>query len=76
MYKSKRFSYSYEDTEAGKNASTMISEIMADPELEQLEEIVIGCWGEAWDDEAGAQPLVDGIVENKEKFSHIKSLFI
>lgn len=76
MYKSKRFSYSYEETEAGKNASTMIEDIMADEEFSQLEEIVIGCWGEAWDDDSSAQPLVDGIVANKEKFSHIKSLFI
>lgn len=76
MYKSKRFSYTYDETQEGKNASTMIADIMADPEFGQLEEIVIGCWGEAWDDEEGAQPLIDGIVENKEKFSHIRSLFI
>lgn len=76
MYKSKRFSYSFEETEAGKNASTMIEEVMSDPELDQLEEIVFGCWGAAWEEDFGAQALVDGIVENKEKFSHIKSLFI
>lgn len=77
MYQSKRFSYSYEETEEqGKNASTMIEDILKDPEFPKLEEIVIGCWGQAWDNDGGAQPLVDGIAANKDKFSHIKSLFI
>ena len=34
----------------------------------------MGCWGESWDN--NAQAIVDGMVENKDKFSHIKSLFI
>lgn len=52
----------------------MIDEILADPELSELEELVIGCWGESWDN--GAQPIIDGIVEHSDKFSQIKSLFI
>lgn len=75
MYKSKRFSYSYEDYEDGdKNASTMVEEIVKDSELSQLEEIVIGSWGECWDE--SAQSIIDGIVARKDDFSHIKSLFI
>lgn len=75
MYKSKRFEYTYTDYEEdNKNAETMIGEIMDDPEFPELEEIIIGDWGGAWED--SAQPLIDGIIENKEKFSHIKSLFI
>lgn len=77
MYKSKRFSYTYEDWEdGGKNSKTMVEDITKDPDFSGLEEIVIGCWGECWDEEEGAQALIDGIVENKEKFSHIKSLFV
>lgn len=75
MYKSKRYSYEYEEyEEEGKDASTMLEEILADGEFPQLEELVIGCWGNAWED--SPQPLLDGIVEKKEQFSHIKSLFI
>ena len=75
MYKSKRFEYTYSDyDEDDKNAETMIEDIMNDPEFSGLEEIVIGDWGGAW--EESAQPLIDGMIENKEKFSHIKSLFI
>ena len=77
MYKSKKYFYTYEETEdGGKNATTMIEDILSDPEITQLEEVVVGCWGEVWDDDAGAQTIIDGIVENKEKFSHIRSLFI
>lgn len=73
--KSKKYCYEWEDFEDGdKDAKTMIDEILADPELSDLEELVIGCWGESWDN--GAQPIVDGIVECSYKFSQIKSLFI
>ncbi len=75
MYRSKVFSYTYEDWQNQKDAVTLFQEIQADPELPDLEEIVIGCWGEAWDD-GSSQPLVDGIVADKERFAHIKSLFI
>lgn len=77
MYKSKRFFYDYDDfydSEEDKDASTLIAEIMADAEFPQLEEIIIGSWGDPW--EESAQPIIDGIVENKDKFSHVKSLFI
>lgn len=78
MYKSKRFSYTYDEYEDGsKNAGTMLEEIIQDSEFTNLDEIVIGCWGECWDDcEDGVQKLINGIIENKEKFSHIKSLFV
>lgn len=73
--KSKKYCYEWEDFEDGdKDAKTMIDEILADPELSELEELVIGCWGESWDN--GAQPIIDGIVERSDKFSQIKSLFI
>lgn len=73
--KSKRYSYDWEEyEEGGKDAKTMIEDILADQELPELSEIVIGCWGESWDN--SAQPIVDGIVANKDKFAHIKSLFI
>ncbi len=75
MAKSKKYHYNWEDYEdEEKDATTMIGEILADPELPELEELVIGCWGESWDN--GAQPIIDGIVAHKDQFSGIKSLFI
>lgn len=75
MAKSKKFFYSWEDYEDGdKNAKTMIADILADQELPQLDELIIGCWGESWENDA--QVIIDGMVENKDKFSGITSLFV
>ena len=77
MYKSKKYSYEYEEIdEQGKSCETMVADILGDPEFSDLEEVVIGCWGEAWDDGEGADQIINDIIENKEKFTHIKSLFI
>lgn len=73
--KGKKFFYTWEDySENSKNAGTMIDDILADPELPQLDQLVIGCWGESWDN--SAQPIIDGIVEHADQFAGIKSLFV
>ena len=73
--KSAKFFYDWEEYEEGnKNAETMIEDILAEKKLSDLDEVIIGCWGESWDN--GVQSILDGIVANKEKFAHIKSLFI
>lgn len=75
MEKSKKFFYEWEDYENGeKNAETMIDKILADEELAGLDELLIGCWGESWDNDV--QPIIDGIIKNKEKFANIRHLFI
>lgn len=71
----KKYMYSWEDENEGKCGKDMITDILADEELEKIDSIVIGNWGDAWDS-SGAQEIVDGIVENKEKFQQVKSLFI
>lgn len=72
---SKLFSYSYEEYEDGdKSSETMIQDILNDPDFLDLKEIVIGDWGDSWDD--SCQAIIDGIVENADKFSQIESLFI
>lgn len=73
--KTKKYCYTWDEyEEGGKDAKTMIEEIVADAELAELDEVVVGCWGESWDNDV--QPIIDGIVENKDKFAGIKSLFI
>lgn len=75
MAKTVKYFYEWEEYESGKkNADTLIEEILADEELAQCEELVIGCWGESWDN--SAQPIIDGIVANREKFAGIKCLFV
>lgn len=72
---SKKYLYEYEDYEDGeKDAKTMAKEIADDLELPKLEEIIVGCWGEAYENDV--QSILDVFVEQKEKFLHVKSLFI
>lgn len=72
---SKKYVYEYEDYEGGgKDAKTMADWIAGDLELPGLEEVVVGCWGESFDNDA--QTIIDAFVEQKEKFSHIKSLYM
>ena len=65
--------YDYEEYDNGKGPETMIEEILAHEAFPKLDELVIGNWG-AWD--SSCQPIIDGIIENKEKFSHIQKVFI
>lgn len=74
MEKSKRYEISYEQYDKGVTPKDMMDEIVSDPELGQLNEIIIGCWGDSWDD--GCQEIVDRFVEDADKFSHIEKLFI
>lgn len=75
MTERKTYFYGYEDYEnGGKNAGTMIADILADPDLPSVTELVIGCWGEAWDE--SCQPILDALAEHADRFSHIEKLFI
>lgn len=77
MYKSKKYFYEYEEFENGnKSSKTIVADIIADSDFANLDEVIIGCWGEPWDDKDGADDIINAIIDNKDKFSHIKSLFI
>lgn len=72
---SKKFAYSYEEyDEQGKGAGSMIEDILADADFPGLTELVIGDWGNAWEDDC--QEILDGIVTDAGNFSHIEKLFI
>lgn len=77
MLKTKKFFYDGDqiyESDQDCSASTMAQLVLSDPELSELEEIVIGCWGESY--ENSIQDLLDAFVEHKDKLEHIKSLFI
>lgn len=74
---SKKYYYDGEqiyEREEDVNAETLAEEILNDPELPEVSELVVGCWGESYDN--NIQPLLDKIAENKEKFQHIEHLFV
>lgn len=70
----KMYSLDYDDYEDGKGAKDLLEDIIADPEFTQISELVIGSWGNAWEEDC--QALIDGIVEHADQFSHIRKLFI
>lgn len=73
--KSKKYFYTYEDYEDGeKNSLTLAKEILEDSELPSLQEIVVGCWGEAYDN--SIDDLLEEFIKQKEKLQHIESFFI
>lgn len=74
MGMTKKYEYDYEAYEAGKNPDTMVEDMLSDPEFLQVTDLVIGSWGNSWED--GCQSILDGIVEQKEKFAHVKALFV
>ena len=74
MGRSKKYVYDYEQSENGKGPGTMVEDILSDPEFSQVTDLVIGCWGDSW--EGSCQPILDQMVEHKEEFSHIESLFV
>lgn len=74
MEGTKTYCYDYGEYESGKGPSTMVEDILADPEFPGLSELIIGSWGNAWED--SCQAILDGIAEQPQKFSHIQKLFV
>lgn len=75
--KSKKYFYDGDqiwNDDTTTDAQTLSEEILADEELEKLDEIIIGCWGESYDN--SVQPLLDMFAQHSESFEHIKSLFV
>lgn len=73
--KTKKYAYSYEEyAEQDKGTDSMVEDILADPDFPGLTGLAIGDWGDSWED--SCQNILDGIVADKERFSHIEDLFI
>lgn len=73
-HKQKKYFYTYEEYDDGKDAACLIEDIMSDEEFKELDELIIGDWGGAY--EESCQDIIDEIVDNAEEFSHITGLFI
>lgn len=75
--RSKKYLLTYEDYEEnGVTSKDLAEQVLTDPELPQLDEIIIGCFGAGYDNESDCQDLLEKFIENKEKLNHIKSFFI
>ncbi len=74
LHVSKKYSYDYDEHEKGKGPEGMVDEILADSEFSQVTELIIGDWGESYGE--SCQAVIDDIVANAERFSHVEKLFI
>ena len=79
MLKSKKYFYTgdqiwNDDSDIEINSLTLANDIIADSELSSLDELIVGCWGESYDNPV--QSLLDVFVENKDKLQHISRMFI
>lgn len=71
----KTYSYDYEQyADENKGADTLVEDILNDPDFSELTELIIGDWGGAWEEDC--QLVIDAIVANADRFSHIEKLFI
>lgn len=66
--------YDYDEYEQGKSAADLVGEIMESAQFPELDELVIGNWGSAFEEDC--QVIINDIVANAERFSHIQKLFI
>ncbi len=64
----------YEYDAPGKGPDTVVSDLLSNPEFLNVTELKIGAWGEEWDE--GCQKILDDIIGQAEKFSHIEKLFV
>ena len=71
----KKYSYDFDQyEEEGKGPSTLVEDILADPEFPQVTDLIIGDWGNSWEEDC--QAILDGIAANAQRFSHVEKLFI
>lgn len=73
--RTKKYSYSYEEhEEQGKGPENMVQDILEDPDFPGLAELIIGDWGNSY--EESCQAILDGIAGQAGRFSHIEKLFV
>ncbi|MCL1792060.1 MAG: STM4015 family protein [Peptococcaceae bacterium] len=65
----KKYDFEFENT-----PEPLAEKILTDEDLPKLKHIVIGAWGESY--ENNPDPILTMMIDNKERFRHIESLFI
>jgi hypothetical protein len=76
---SRKYFFDYDNYEIEElRSEDLVNRALSDPELPQLNEIIIGCFGaEPCDaDEGDCTKLLNAFIQSKDKFSHIESFFI
>lgn len=69
-----RLSVGYEEYEDGERMSELIEKLAAGEHSEQLDSLIIGDWGQAY--ENSPDDFLDTLIANRERFPNLKKLFI
>ncbi|NHN30848.1 STM4015 family protein [Paenibacillus agricola] len=64
----------YEDHEKGLTMEKMIDELAAKPESHELDSLIIGSWGDAYENDSSH--LMEALIRNHDSFPNLKKLFI
>jgi hypothetical protein len=64
----------YEDYEDGVQMTQLIEALADKPESKELESLIIGDWGGAYENDSG--PIVEALVRLKDSFPKLRELFI
>lgn len=71
----KRYALSCEEVwDQDKGINELIAMMNEDAQLEKLQHITIGCWGESYDN--SAQPILDFFVDNQDRLRQLESIFV
>lgn len=68
-----RVEVDYDEAEDGLTMLSVLTALANDAKAGQIQALIVGVWEEAY--EESAQPFIDLLIENKDKFKNLKALF-
>ena len=68
-----KISLTWDDSEAGKNIVDSAKQLLADPNIGKLRALVIGSWGECYDN--SPQALIDLLVAEHVRLGQLQAIF-
>jgi hypothetical protein len=71
-----RVSLGYDEAESGQQWSDRFAELLDHPGAEALEGIVVGAWGEMFDDQEEAARVVEALVTARDRLPRLRAIFL
>jgi hypothetical protein len=69
-----RLSVGWDDVDEGVTLISLFDQLLADPQVGQIEALIIGSWEEAY--EPGVQAFLDALTANASRLPRLKALFV
>jgi hypothetical protein len=71
-----RVSLDYDDAQGGGQWSDQLAALLDQPGSESLEGIVVGAWGEMFDDQGEATRVVEALVAARDRLPRLRAIFL